>query len=156
MVLHCSFDLHFSKKLVILSIFYCVFWQSVDQKDPLEKEMVTNSNIIAWEISWAEEPDGVQSMGSQRVRHNLATTSPLEKCVFRSSHVLLGCPGSSFTCSPSLVILQNTSLLFIFADCEFIPIPRSLHLWFTLPTVLADPSSSQLFFLKALHNCLLS
>ena len=33
--------------------------------------MVTNSNIIAWEISWAEQPDGLQSMGSQRVRHNL-------------------------------------------------------------------------------------
>ena len=50
--------------------------------------MVTNSNIIAWEISWAEEPYGVQSMGFQRVRHNLATTSPLEKCLFRSSHVI--------------------------------------------------------------------
>ena len=107
MILHCSFDLHFSNKLVILSIFYCVYWQSVDQKDPLEKEMVTNSNIIAWEISWAEEPDGLQSMGSQRVRHNLATTSPLEKCLFRSSHVLLGCPSSSFTCSPSLVMLRT-------------------------------------------------
>ena len=50
--------------------------------------MVTNSIILAREISWAEEPDGLQSMGSQRVRHNLATTSPLEKCLFRSSHVL--------------------------------------------------------------------
>ena len=118
--------------------------------------MVTNSNIIAWEISWAEEPYGVQSMGFQRVRHNLATTSPLEKCLFRSSHVLLSCPSSSFMCSPSLVMLRNTSLLFIFADCKFIPIPRSLHLWFTLPAVLADSSSSQLFFFKALHNCLLS
>ena len=37
------------------------------QEDPLEKEMATHSSILAWEISWAEEPDGLQSMGSQRV-----------------------------------------------------------------------------------------
>ena len=118
--------------------------------------MVTNSIILAREISWAEEPDGLQSMGSQRVRHNLATTSLLEKCLFRSSHFLLGCPSSSIMCSPSPVMLWNTSLLFIFADCEFIPIPRSLHLWFTLPAVLAASSPSQLFLFKALHSCLLS
>ena len=45
--------------------------------------MVTNSNIIAWEISWAEEPDGVQSMGSQRVRHNLATKQQQQKITGR-------------------------------------------------------------------------
>ena len=42
-------------------------------EDPLEKEMATHSSILAWEIPWTEEPDGLQSMGSQRVRHNLAT-----------------------------------------------------------------------------------
>ena len=42
-------------------------------EDPLEKEMPTHSSILAWEISWTEEPGGLQSMGSQRVRHNLAT-----------------------------------------------------------------------------------
>ena len=34
-------------------------------KDPLEKEMATHSSILAWEISWAEEPGGLQSMQSQ-------------------------------------------------------------------------------------------
>ena len=43
------------------------------QKDPLEKEMTTHSNILAWEIPWTEEPGGLQSMGSQRVQHNLVT-----------------------------------------------------------------------------------
>ena len=38
-------------------------------KGPLEKEMATHSSIFAWEISWTEEPGGLQSMGSQRVRH---------------------------------------------------------------------------------------
>ena len=45
----------------------------VGQKDPLEKEMATHCSIIAWEIPWAEEPSGLQSMGSQRVGYNLAT-----------------------------------------------------------------------------------
>ena len=43
------------------------------QEDPLEKEMATPSSILAWRIPWTEEPGGLQSMGSQRVRHNLAT-----------------------------------------------------------------------------------
>ena len=36
---------------------------------PLEDEMATHSNILAWKIPWTEEPCGLQSMGSQRVRH---------------------------------------------------------------------------------------
>ena len=43
------------------------------QKDPLEKEMATHSSILAWEIPWTEEPSGLYSMGSQRVRLNLAS-----------------------------------------------------------------------------------
>ena len=42
-------------------------------EDPLEKEMETHSSILAWENPWKEEPDGLQSMGSQRVRHDLVT-----------------------------------------------------------------------------------
>ena len=39
-------------------------------EDPLEKEMATHSSILAREISWTEEPGGLQSMGSQRVGHD--------------------------------------------------------------------------------------
>ena len=35
-------------------------------EDPLEKEMTTHSNILAWEIPWTEEPGGLQSMASQK------------------------------------------------------------------------------------------
>ena len=42
--------------------------QSLGQKEPLEKEMATHSSILAWNIPWTEKPDGLQSMGSQRVR----------------------------------------------------------------------------------------
>ena len=47
--------------------------RSLDWEDPLEKEMATHSSILAWEIPWTEEPGGLQSMGSQRVRYSLAT-----------------------------------------------------------------------------------
>ena len=43
--------------------------QSLGQEDPLEKEMATHCSILAWEIPWTEEPGGLQSMGSQKVRH---------------------------------------------------------------------------------------
>ena len=43
--------------------------QSLGQEDPLEKEMVAQSSILAWRIPWTEEPGGLQSMGSQRVSH---------------------------------------------------------------------------------------
>ena len=44
--------------------------RSLGQEDPLEKKMATYSSIFAWEIPWTEEPGWLQSMGSQRVRHN--------------------------------------------------------------------------------------
>ena len=44
--------------------------QSLGQEDPLEKEIATHSSILAWEIPWAEERGGLQSMGSQRVGHD--------------------------------------------------------------------------------------
>ena len=42
--------------------------QSLGRDDPLEKEMATQSSILAWEIPWTEEPGGLQSMGSQKSR----------------------------------------------------------------------------------------
>ena len=46
---------------------------SLGQEDSLEEEMVPHSSILAWDIPWTEEPGGLQSMGSQRVRHDLVT-----------------------------------------------------------------------------------
>ena len=47
--------------------------RSLGQEDPLEKEMAIHSSTLAWKIPWTEEPDRLQSMGSQRVRHNCMT-----------------------------------------------------------------------------------
>ena len=44
--------------------------QSLGWEDPLEKETATHSSIRAWKIPWTEGPGGLQSMGSQRVRHD--------------------------------------------------------------------------------------
>ena len=44
--------------------------QSQDWEDPLEEEMAAHSRVLAWAIPWTEEPGELQSMGSQRVRHN--------------------------------------------------------------------------------------
>ena len=50
---------------------------SLGQEDPLEKEMTTHSSILAWRITWTEEPGGLQSTGSQRVGHDWRTSLPL-------------------------------------------------------------------------------
>ena len=44
--------------------------QSLGQEDTLEKDMTIHSSTLAWKIPWTEEPDWLQSMGSQRVRYN--------------------------------------------------------------------------------------
>ena len=44
--------------------------RSLGWEDPLEREMATHSSILAWKISWTEEPGGLQSMGSQKVGHD--------------------------------------------------------------------------------------
>ena len=44
--------------------------RSLGLEDPLEEEMATHSSILAWRIPWTEEPGGLQSTGSQRVRHD--------------------------------------------------------------------------------------
>ena len=43
---------------------------SLGWEDPLEEEMETQSSILTWKIPWTEEPGGLQSMGSQRARHD--------------------------------------------------------------------------------------
>ena len=47
--------------------------QPLGQEEPLEKEMVSHSSILAWEIPWTEEPDRLQCMRPQRAGHHLAT-----------------------------------------------------------------------------------
>ena len=56
--------------------------QSLYQEDPLEKGMATHLKILAWEIPWTEEPGRLQSMGLQRVQHDLATKQQQQYIIF--------------------------------------------------------------------------
>jgi len=56
----------------------------------LEKEMATYSSILAWRIPWTEEVGRLQSMGSQRVRHDLVTKLPPKQRIWREA-----CPGKA-------------------------------------------------------------
>ena len=53
-----------------LSIMQETWVPSLGWEDPLEKEMAAHSSTLAWKIPWIEEPGRLQSMGSQRVRHD--------------------------------------------------------------------------------------
>jgi len=56
------------------------------QDDPLEKEMANHSSIIAWKLPWTEEPGGLYSMWSQRVRHDLTTKQQEEQKILVILH----------------------------------------------------------------------
>ena len=67
--MHCAPDLseHLSESYFQFSFRYIYI---SDYYFSLEKEMATHCSILAWRIPWTEKPGGLQSMGSQRVRHD--------------------------------------------------------------------------------------
>ena len=85
-VTHSLSEIRFVKSVASLAIVSkCLFQRANDLillksnlniEDPMEKEMVTHTSILAWEILWTEEPGGLQSMRFQRVSHSLATKQP--------------------------------------------------------------------------------
>ena len=64
-----------------------IWVRSLGQVDPLEEGMATHSSILAWKTPWTEEPGRLQSMGSQRVRHDWATTLSLYFVLSIISHL---------------------------------------------------------------------
>ena len=75
--LHSKYMGHYTERTSLvawmvkrLSTMREIWVQSLGQEDTLEKEMATHSSTIAWKIPWTEEPDRLQSMGLQRVRHD--------------------------------------------------------------------------------------
>ena len=58
-----------------LPAIWGTWFSSLGCEDPLEKGMATHSSILAWKISWTEEPGGLQSMRSQRVGHDGGTNT---------------------------------------------------------------------------------
>ena len=58
---------------------------SLGGEEPVEKEMAIHSSTIAWKIAWTEEPGRLQSLGSQRVRHDWATSLSLSR-LYQDKH----------------------------------------------------------------------
>ena len=73
--------------------------RSLSREDPLEEGLATHSSALTWRVPWAEEPGGLQSMGSQRVRHDGVTE---RTCTFST---------------PNLNFILNCSLLLIKMFC---------------------------------------
>ena len=63
-----------AQRLKRLPTMWETWLQSLGREDPLEKEMATHSSTLAWKIPWTEECGRLQSMGSQRIRHDWATS----------------------------------------------------------------------------------
>ena len=80
--------------------------QSLGREDPLEKEVATHSSILAWRVQRMEEPGGLQSMGSQRVKHNWATSLSLPFSFICKAMTL----SNSFKKSNLLLISQQIEL----------------------------------------------
>ena len=81
--------------------------RSLTWEDPLEKGMATHSSILAWEISWIEELGGLQSLGHNRIGHNLVTK--------QQQHICLdyGCPVVSFETGKC----KSSNSAFLVEDC---------------------------------------
>ena len=122
--------------------------QSLGQEDPLEKEMATHCSTLAWEIPGAKESGRLQSMGSQRIGHNWATSLSL-------SHPNCGCHTPSL--SPVRVskwVLKSLSLCLLVSrqgrvmrgqpTSSVCVRPHSLQSWLTLcnPVICRPPGSS--------------
>ena len=79
--------------------------QSLGWEDLLEKEMATHSSILAWKIPWMEEPGRLQSMGSQRVGHDRATSISFFLSFLEVLH-----PGLKFSSFTFLLIFRSLIL----------------------------------------------
>ena len=81
---------------------------SLGLEDPLEKEMATHSNILAWRIPWTEEPRGLQSTGSQRVRHNWVTNTFTSSLYIHTPNLFIHSPVERhWSCFHILDIVNN-------------------------------------------------
>ena len=80
--------------------------RSLVWEDPLEKEMATHSSLLAWKISWTEEPGGLQSMGLWRVGHDWATSTYLTVSGVRNFDWLVNL-------LPSQKLISNTGTVWI-------------------------------------------
>ena len=76
--------------------------QSLGQEDPLKKEMATHSCILAWRTPWTEQPGGLQSMGSHRVRQDLARRVIMRNVLNKAQCLIAAAAAKSLQSCPTL------------------------------------------------------
>ena len=119
---------------------------SLGWEDPLEKEMVTHSSILAWRILWTEEPGRLQSTGSQRVRHDWGTNFHFQgyrfSSLFLNSFVIthnsfpLPLPSpSNWLMLSHLLMFSSMIALKLKTKLTVLRIPRIFLLWTQNPSV---------------------
>ena len=124
-----------------MSTMQLTWVQSLGREDPLEKEMAIHSSTIAWKIPWTDEPGRIQSMGSQRVRHDWATSLSLSNiCSVQFSFVTQSCPTLCdpwiAACQASLSIINSRRSLRHTSIKSVMP---SSHLILCCPLLLLPP-----------------
>ena len=116
--------------------------QPLGQEDPLEKEIATHSNILAWEFLWTEEPFGLQSMRSQRVEHDWTHTDTqnlkgtLITCLFGSDPFLTHYTALNFLPPSTWHSCKLTHLVYVGKNkrvqccfCSWFPSPPAAPEW---------------------------
>ena len=107
--------------------------QSLGREDPLEEGMATHSSILAWRTPWTEEPGGLQSIESQRVRHKWSDLAHRHPLASNSSHTLIsrlehGVGSPSWQTPTSVSSLTFSLPCFALSDLS--------HVWAHLPQPL--------------------
>ena len=117
--------------------------RSLGWEDPLEKEMAPHCSILGWRIPWTGEPGGLQSMGSQRVRHDWGTSLSLSLSNSMKIHIL-----PDFHCFPTGSFSSQWREYFLWwiekgnhqRECFWV-------IWCTFPWLLLTPPSTHSDFL---------
>ena len=114
--------------------------QSPGPEDLLEEEMATHSSILIWRIPWTEDPDGLQSMRSQRCRNNLSNLACMHLSCNDSNTKLIDTSITSY----SYFVFVHVRMLYIYSLSKF-----QVHneVLLTLATMLDIKSSESVFTL---------
>ena len=130
--------------------------QSLGQEDPLEKAVTTHSSTLTWKTPWMEEPGRLQSMGSQRVRHNWATLLhfTLNEGILLCQKLNLDIRNSKLKCYTKSIIWLTKSIIWSIFNV-FVPILFKINwMWlkFNICAVLLY-SSVAWVYIKAKYHC---
>ena len=111
---------------------------SLDQEDPLEKEVATHSHILAWQISWTEESSGLSQWGCKRVRQDWASTNMHLHiyAYFMKSHIIFHNNPNLHSHQQCRSSLFSTSLPTLAIYCLFLMIAILTGVWWYLIVVL--------------------